>query len=136
MRYPASSDVISIFDQSAQSILTRCQALVVFCHLVFLEFLRWSICQSKLSFEFIIKWRQAEAVCQEYSWRTDQICRRTRKYKNKEENCIWCRVIQEFHSDIKPWLAWFNISSWAFTTSSERPPFEIHLWRRKKDGFD
>jgi len=49
------SDVISIFDRSAPSILTRCRALVVFCRLVFLEFLRWSVCQSKLSFKFIIK---------------------------------------------------------------------------------
>ena len=32
---------------------------------------------------------------------------------------------RKWKAPIKPKLAWFNISSWAFTTSSEQPLFEL-----------
>ena len=117
-----------IFYQSAYSIFARCQsALLVFRRLyglfgVFALVFR----KSKESFKSIINWSQAGLS---RSQRRNWIRRRTGKSDYKEKNWVRLRVIQEFHSDIKPRLAWFNVSSWAFTTSSEQPFFEIHLWR-------
>ena len=122
MRYPTSDDIISIYTRVISFLTNQLTVfsrpvktgLVVFRRLYGL-------------FEvFALVFSQVEVGAKQvWSQMRNWIRRRTRKSDYKEENCVWLRVIQEFHSDIKPKLAWFNISSWAFTTSSEQALFEL-----------
>lgn len=137
MRYPTSDDIISILTRVISFLTNQLAvfsrpvkaALVVFPSFVWFF---WSFCFGLFASR---SWSQVGlSRSQMRNW----IRRRTRKSDHKEENCVWLRVIQEFHSDIKPKLAWFNISSWAFTTSSEQPLFELKFifGFGKKGGFD
>ena len=94
--YPPSDDIISI-DTWLISFLTY--RLTVFSRAV--KHLWFSVVLSFRSFCVNLFARFVD-----HRWGTDRIRRRKRKSEYKEE-------------DNKLWLAWFNISSWAFTTSCD-----------------
>lgn len=99
---------------------------------VFSELLCWSLIgESKLSFRLIIETGdKLKQVWQDNRRGTDRIRGKTRNYECKEETAYDVELIKNLI------FVLFNISSWAFTTSFERPPFEIHLLlSRKKDCF-
>ena len=127
MRYPASGDIISIHT-CVISFLTN-QLTVFFRavkHLWFSVVCSFrSFHKSKLSFKLIIKWRQAGLSRSEMrNWSNSQKNKKIRIQRGKHFTTSSYSIISFRHQTLAC-SSFSNISSRAFTTTSERPHLEL-----------